>query len=246
MAGSTKKNCTKYSDGREVHAYLLSISFLPPPAPAAMPPPVFGPAPPPAPPANQPPQPPAPLHPAAFLGATILCHGFVNAYPLPRLPAFPLVITATTTAPPRQPRTFYPSFPLLAWHPAPLPDTPPPPPPTPVSSPEHPSPVKERLPARGRRMPSRLALPRREPSSCLAAKEKPTFITMAAKATQLKTLKNTLSSCSRDLQDQVAKHGLLRKKKKPLGGTDLCKFAAAAGIGPAASAQLDLVLQSKE
>ena len=80
----------------------------------------------------------------------------------------------------------------------------------------------------------------------MAAKEKPTFITMAAKATQLKTLKNTLSSCSRDLQDQVAKHGLLRKKKKPLGGTDLRKFAAAAGIGPAASAQLDLVLQSKE
>ena len=106
--------------------------------------------------------------------------------------------------------------------------------------------MKERLPARGRRMPSRRALPRREPSSCLAAKEKPTFITMAAKATQLKTLKNTLSSCSRDLQDQVAKHGLLRKKKKPLGGTDLRKFAAAAGIGPAASAQLDLVLQSKE
>ena len=112
--------------------------------------------------------------------------------------------------------------------------------------------MKERLPARGRRMqrgrrmPSRLALPRREPSSCLAAKEKPTFITMAAKATQLKTLKNTLSSCSRDLQDQVAKHGLLRKKKKPLGGTDLRKFAAATGIGSAASAQLDLVLQSKE
>jgi hypothetical protein len=69
---------------------------------------------------------------------------------------------------------------------------------------------------------------------------------MAAKATQLKALKNTLSSCSRDLQDQVAKHGLLRRKKKPLGGVDLRKLAVAAGIGPTATAALDKVLQTKE
>ena len=65
---------------------------------------------------------------------------------------------------------------------------------------------------------------------------------MAAKATQLKTLKNTLTSCSRDLQDQVEKRGLLRKKKKPLGGADLCKLGEAAGIGSTAVSELDQVL----
>ncbi|RLM85659.1 hypothetical protein C2845_PM04G18480 [Panicum miliaceum] len=46
--------------------------------------------------------------------------------------------------------------------------------------------------------------------------------------------------------EQVAKHGLLRRKKKPLGGADLRKLAVAAGIGPTATAALDKVLQTKE
>jgi len=86
---------------------------------------------------------------------------------------------------------------------------------------------------------------RRKPSSRLKAKEPAGFITMAAKATQLKTLKNTLSSCSRDLQDQVIKHGLMHKKK-PIRNQDLRKLAAAAGIGQAAASKLDRVMQAPE
>lgn len=70
---------------------------------------------------------------------------------------------------------------------------------------------------------------RRQPSSRIQAKEPAGFITMAAKATQLKALKNSLSSCSRDLQDQVNKQGLLRKKKT-IRDQDLSKLAAAAGL----------------
>ncbi|KAK8447304.1 hypothetical protein SEVIR_8G043301v4 [Setaria viridis] len=33
-----------------------------------------------------------PLHPAAFLGAAILCHGFINAYPMLRLPPLPIIV----------------------------------------------------------------------------------------------------------------------------------------------------------
>jgi hypothetical protein len=58
-------------------------------------PPHFGPAPPPAPPA---PAQADPLHPAAFFGAAILCFGFVNAYPMPRLPAFPIILRLAVTA----------------------------------------------------------------------------------------------------------------------------------------------------
>ena len=68
---------------------------------------------------------------------------------------------------------------------------------------------------------------------------------MEAKATQLKMLKNTLTSCSRDLQDQVIKHGLLHKKK-PVGRQDLRKLALAAGISSSATSELDKVLQAKE
>ncbi|CAD6235852.1 unnamed protein product [Miscanthus lutarioriparius] len=41
-----------------------------------------------------------PLHPAAFLGAAILCHGFINAFPLPRLPPLPIIIHLPSTAVP--------------------------------------------------------------------------------------------------------------------------------------------------
>ena len=177
-----------------------------------------------------------PLHPAAFFGATILCHGFINAFPLARLPAFPLIIHTPLRAP-ITPRPMRCVTPLLTWH---ADDTPPPPPPSPATSPEHTPPAETKPAPRMRKIP-----PRRDPSSRLKAKEPAGFITMAAKATQLKTLKNTLSSCSRDLQDHVNKHGLLRKKK-PIRDQDLRKLAAAAGIGSATVSKLDKVLKVAE
>lgn len=62
----------------------------------------------------------------------ILYHGYINSYPLPRLPAFPIVITASAAATPLRQRRFrLATTPLLTWHPAtpPAPNTPPPPPP---------------------------------------------------------------------------------------------------------------------
>ncbi|CAN6356335.1 unnamed protein product [Urochloa humidicola] len=120
--------------------------------------------------------------------------------------------------------------------------SPPPPPPSPASSPERHAAVPPAPPAPPAR--KRQAPPHRAPSSRLAAKEQDNYVSTSTRATQLKAIKNTLASCSRDRQDQVVKHGLMHKQKKPLGGTDL--RAAAAGISSAATASLNKVLSTKE
>lgn len=48
---------------------------------------------------------------------------------------------------------------------------------------------------------------------------------------QLKSLKNSLASCSKELKNRVTKKGLLGKKKNPIPLSELRKLATAAGLG---------------
>ncbi|KAG2595020.1 hypothetical protein PVAP13_5KG047550 [Panicum virgatum] len=115
-------------DNSQLRPFFPPLPPPPPPphmpqaAPPSPPPPAMQPDAPPHPPqplGPAPPHPPSappiaaavPLHPASFLGAAILCHGFINAFPLARLPTFPLVINTLLLTPP----------PTTPPHPAPPP-----------------------------------------------------------------------------------------------------------------------------
>lgn len=162
--------------------------------------------PPPAPPA---PQQPPPLHPGAFLGASILCQGFINAFPLPRMPSLPLLLhlPATPLAKPR----FCRATPvlLLTWHSTAPPHAEPPatlnaqPTPLPPHEPRAAStaapPPK---PTRARRNNSGAAVAQAgtRNSARLAAKDTGKFVDATTKATKLKTLQNSLAQCSKAVQ----------------------------------------------
>ncbi|CAN6206901.1 unnamed protein product [Urochloa humidicola] len=240
------------------------ISFfgpLPPPADGpddeqmdghAPPPPQgpFGPAAPPNPPA-QAPHPPILL--GAFFGAAILYHGFLNSYPLPRLPPLPLVIQLPTVAPAPRHAHIHPML-LLTWHPhaAPAPQMtpPPPPPPSPASTdppePEIPAdaaipppPQRTRAPRAPRQRATVVAM---RNSKRLAAKEDGKFLSATDKASQLRALHDSLALCSKPVQKLVAKKKLFKKTTKPIADADLSKIATVVGLGKAAADALDHVL----
>nr|TKV94400.1 LOW QUALITY PROTEIN: hypothetical protein SEVIR_9G292300v2 [Setaria viridis] len=217
----------------------------PPPHNNGLPPtlPPTNPAPPP-PPAAHPPeqQHPAPLHPASFTGASILCHGFINPFPLPPLPTFPILIQL----PPSDASGDlggYGARPvlLLTWRPAvpePCPPSTPPNTPLPARSPPTPPPATSDAPPH---CPSRPP-PRKRHSARLAAKEDGKFVDATSKAAQLKALRDSLALCSSAVQAHVAKKKLLMKRKKPISGADLVKLADAVGLGQETAKALDRVL----
>ncbi|CAN6269768.1 unnamed protein product [Urochloa humidicola] len=228
----------------------------PPPPPAGFgtaaggllpPPPVaFGPPPPPAPPA---PQNPPPLHPAAFLGASILCHGFVCAFPMARLPAFPICIQLPATSMPRraEPPPLHRVAPmlLLTWNTAP----PPPSPNAPHIQPVEQSPLVANNYAPAANPNGRVGGVRKKAaavatrnSTRLAAKDSGKFVRVADKASQLKALQNSLALCSKPVQLHVTKKKLLKKTKKPIAAEDLKKLADAVSLGNDSAAALDKVL----
>lgn len=65
---------------------------------------------------------------------------------------------------------------------------------------------------------------------------------MASRATQLKSLRNNLSTCSKNLQNQVKKRGLINKTKKIISSIELRKLAKNAGLGAQAEAEHGTVL----
>ncbi|XP_072149771.1 uncharacterized protein [Setaria viridis] len=235
--------------------------YGPPPPPPAAPGPFplpfapdnapqqHGPAPPP-PAAGQhaPPPPPQQLHPAAFLGAAILCHGFINAFPLPRLPPLPILIQLPRSPVPASCTCRASPVLLLTWHtdqatpttPAvhgglsPTDDLSPPPAPPAQhhSPPAHPA-------ARGRPRKGAHTKPLRVPplaagtrnSARLAAKDDRKYRDATTKASQLKAFQNSLALCSTVVQSFVARKKLLNKTKKPIEPGDLAKLADAAGLG---------------
>ncbi|CAN6167308.1 unnamed protein product [Urochloa humidicola] len=219
--------------------------------PAQLPPPpqMFGPPPPPQAPA--PVQPP-PILPGAFPGAQILHHGYINSFPLPRLPALPLVVHLPPTANPTT-YTRANSTLLLPWYattatsPNMLPPPPPPPSPAYTHPPEDaPVPVEEMPPPiprpRARRNKMTDMAPGKRNSERLAAKDSGKFVHASEKASQLKALKNSLALCSQPVQKLVIKKKLLKQTKKPIANADLTKLADAVGIGKDAVDALDRVL----
>ncbi|RCV31455.1 hypothetical protein SETIT_6G178700v2 [Setaria italica] len=79
-------------------------------------------------------------------------------------------------------------------------------------------------------------------SARLAAKDDGVYQNATAKATQLKSLQNSLALCSVAVQTHVVKKKLLTKTKKPIANIDLVKLADVAGLGDAAIKALDQVL----
>ncbi|CAN6350660.1 unnamed protein product [Urochloa humidicola] len=170
-----------------------------------------------------------------FPGYDTYFFGYVNAYPLPRLPSFPIVIRSA----PLTSRAATPASPLiqstplrLTWYPPPSaarashPSLPLPPPPSPVASP--PPPIAAAVTRRRR---GRTALPPqpKRSSSRLADKEPATFVDSTSRAMQRKALQESLGGCSADLKRQVRTRKLL-KKKNPIGALDLGRLAKAAGL----------------
>ncbi|CAN6165071.1 unnamed protein product [Urochloa humidicola] len=191
--------------------------------------PQFGPQLPPAPAQQQH----APIQPGAFMGATILHHGFINSFPLPHLPAFPIILQlpSETVSAPRSCRAV-PTL-LLTWHSDPVDDVP-----SHLDQPDvNPSP---RQTQRRSRQP-RGNVPTRN-SERLAAKDKGMFVHATTKATQLKELHNSLAQCSKQVKLHVTKKKLMKKTKKPIAADDLLKLSDAIGLGQAASQALDRVL----
>ena len=88
----------------------------------------------------------------------------------------------------------------------------------------------------------RAPVPPSRHSSRLAAKEPPNFVPAATKASRLKALREDLSACSTDLQQQVRKRKLLNLSKLSLTTADLCKLASVA-MGAAANAALNKALR---
>ncbi|CAO2043530.1 unnamed protein product [Urochloa humidicola] len=231
------------------------ISFFGPPAPPANgpqapqdgPPQMFGPAPPLAPPAQQPNQ---PILPGAFIGAAILYRDFLNAYPLPRLPALPIIIQLPPASPVAPPTAH--TMLLLSWraHPAQNNPPPPPPPPSPASTQNMDLPEDEEIPppppparVRARRAPQQqVPVLGKRNSELLAAKDNGKFVSASDKATQLKALHNSLKLCSKPVQKIVEKKKLLTKTKKAISDADLSKLAEAVGLGKEAADALDRVL----
>ncbi|CAN6205597.1 unnamed protein product [Urochloa humidicola] len=209
------------------HLFPAPPQILPgPPAP-------FGPAPPPA------PQPLQPMFPGAFQGASILCHGFINAFPLPRMPSLPILLHLPTTIPPaHRACTAIPML-LLTWRDAP---------PAPANDPAFPPPEGD-VPLLGARAPPRrrrgtegsLQLGSRN-SERIAARDKGKFVRVADKAAQLKELQNSLTLCSKPVQNHVQKKKLLKQTKKPIAGADLRKLSEVVGLGASTAAALGRVL----
>lgn len=150
-------------------------------------------------------QPPPSLHPAAFIGAAILYHGFINNFPIPRLPTLPILIhLPDIPVPASSTCRAYPIL-LLTWHDpehaAETPLTPPLPPTLPALLHEHtdadsgagaaPAPRRARAPPGG--PDGLLAKLGTRNSARLAAKDDGRFVDATAKATQLKALQNSLA-----------------------------------------------------
>ncbi|CAN6345375.1 unnamed protein product [Urochloa humidicola] len=209
---------------------------------------MFGPPPPPTPPAQAPNQ---PILPGAFLGAAILYHGFLNAYPLPRLLSLLLIIQLPQT-PAASPRALIQPMLLLTWHstPATAANTPPPPPSSPASTQPLDLPEDEEVPpppppprTRARRTTQQqVPMLGKRNSERLAAKDNGQFVSASDKATQLKALQNSLKLCSKPVQNIVAKKKLFKKTKKPISGADLSKLADVVGLGKDTANALDRAL----
>ena len=78
----------------------------------------------------------------------------------------------------------------------------------------------------------------------LREKEAANFVDMSTKASRLKALENELAGCSKDLQVQVKRRGLLRKRT--LNATDLRAMAGTAGLSASAAESLNQVLKSSK
>ncbi|XP_012698963.1 formin-like protein 7 [Setaria italica] len=168
--------------------------------------------------AQHPPQPhPAPLHPGAFFGASILCFGFINPYPLPPLPTFPLLIEIPAEPREKTGRYKAESVLLLTWHPTDPPNSPPPAnsPVTATSEPTPPTPPRT-TPAVAQPAINR-APQRTRHSARLAAKGKGEFVDATSKAAQLKTLRDSLTFCSSAVKRHVTKRKPLTKKEETYG-----------------------------
>ncbi|KAJ1271349.1 hypothetical protein BS78_06G122200 [Paspalum vaginatum] len=200
------------------------------------------PPPPPPPPSNHPQSPranarfgpprpaaPAPMAPASgfvgpFPGYATYVYGFLNPYPLAKLPSFPIVIQLSFPPP------SMPTLPVarlaLPWR-------------DDDAAPALP-------PGAGLAGASR---PRGAPpaatrhSSRLAAKEGELYAAVGDKASHLRALRDDLSSCSAAMQQQVGKRQVMEATKFPLPAADLRKLATTA-MGSAAQAALNKVLRS--
>lgn len=221
----------KWAKTLQFNANGMWIPFFGPPPP---PPPAhnhgllqpFGPAPPPPspPPANNDPHD-AHYHQHFFNGAYL---GLLpTAFPLPHLPAFPIIITlptintANTAAPPQH-------TPLLAlpWYDT---TTAASPPPTVTFLPQARR-GGATAPKRVARKVPRTTMVAKRNSARLAAKDSGAFELMSTKAERLHKLRDDLSGCSKKLKKQVKKDGLLKKTKEPLTRRDLRSLASAAGL----------------
>jgi hypothetical protein len=77
-------------------------------------------------------------------------------------------------------------------------------------------------------------------STRLRAKESAHYEDMSTKATRLKMMKNELVKCSKDLQVQVKRRGLLHKRT--LNASDLRAMAGTVGLPASAATKLDRVI----
>ena len=167
-----------------------------------------------------------------------MAHGYINAYPLPRMPALPILIHLPANAAPSQRACRAVPMLLLTWsseeqkESAPTDSPLPTPPPASTAA----APPPRRKPKQ-----TRTAVATRN-SSRLAAKEDGKFVSATDKATQLKALQNSLALCSKPVQQHVAKKKLLTKTKTNIDTEDLLKLASAVGLGDATCRALDKVL----
>jgi len=148
-------------------------------------------------------------------------YGTPVAQLLPPLPQLPVVITVALPELPPEDN---------------IPPPPPPPPPSPALQP-------------GRAHRTRRTAPLPEPhtgSERLASAAGGRFISVEAKAMQLKALKNALEPCSRKLKEEVQKKGLLSGISKPLSAAALRKLVSAAGMGCAAEKSIATVVGEPE
>ncbi|CAO1943882.1 unnamed protein product [Urochloa humidicola] len=213
--------------------------------------PFIGPQPPPPSPAFQGHQ---PIQPGAFMGATILYHGFFNAFPLPPLPTLPILLHVPQEPIPAPRALVAVPMLLLTWHSPsstpmndqalPLASPPTPASPPPAALPDSP-PLQQhtRMPRhRNTRAPSSGVQVRSRNSERLAAKENGRYVAAADKASQLKALQNSLALCSKPVQLHVTKKKLLKKTKKPIAAADLVKLSEVVGLGEATAKALDQVM----
>lgn len=216
--------------------------FTPPPPPAPAPPNSQATPPPASQPAQHLAAPPlAPPHPPpcqrAFTSLDLI--DAIQAYPLPRLPQLPLIISLPCTTP-RQARN---TPLLLTWHEDTTSDmAPPPSPPAPESPPPIAAPVGAAPAPRRRLRRTVLQSATKCRSIRLANKEKGVFVDATAQAVQLKALRNSLNGCSGELQKLVTKSGLLKTNQKAVTNRNLRKLVTAAGLGVDSECKLELVI----